>query len=234
MKRKRYQSGQAMIELALMLLFITFATLGMLMVCSMADYADETLLQSRFNAELASRSGKDKVSGDEYSNWQTQLMHSPYSNMNIPFNLEEKPARGINPTGTFGNHLDDPGRSVPVIEHHLDQYKKLNRYHRLDDFDSELFKSDFYDAALEDNMLAAACLTKGTPDEAGNNPLSRVLSRSGHRKAARITSSETDSYNALLRAFTKLFGVDLEDAGRKIKEAPSSSAYMPVTENTTE
>ena len=62
------ESGQAMIELALMLLLMTFATIGMLMVCSLADFADETYMQSRFNAELGSRSGKQPVSGDQKGN----------------------------------------------------------------------------------------------------------------------------------------------------------------------
>ena len=227
------QSGQAMIELALMLLLMTFATVGMLMVCSMADFADETFLQSRFNAEHASRNGREKISGQEYSTWLTVSAKAPYAGMNIPFNLEEKPATGINQIGTFGENLNTAEHSVPVMEQPYDQYKKLNKYHRLANFDEQMFKYDFFDASSEENMLSAANLVHGTPDVGTDNPLSRVISRSGHTKAAKLTNPNK-SYNALLLAFTKLFGVDLEDAGRKIKNAPSSSAYMPITENTTE
>lgn len=231
---KDQQSGQAMIELALMILLMTFATLGMLMVCAMADYADETYLEARFNAEFASRNGKEKITGDEYSTWASPLVKAPYSGMYIPFNLDEKPAVGINQTGSFGNNFDTPEHSVPVQNQYYDQYKKLNKYHRLDDFDNEFFNHDFYNKSIEDNMLAAADLVYGVSDESNNNPISRVISRSGYIQGAKINSNPNKSYNALLNAFTKLFGVDLEDAGRKIKNAPSSSAYMPITENTTE
>lgn len=228
------ESGQAMIELALMLLLMTFATIGMLMVCSLADFADETYMQSRFNAELGSRSGKQPVSGEEYSNWMSHISHSPHANMSIPFNVDEKPVIGINQTGSFGGNFNTPAYSVPQMEHPYDSYKKLNKYHRLSDFDGNSFKHDFYDSALEENMFNSAHLVHGYPDDSSDNPISNVISRSGFRKGAKLSSSPDKSYNALLKAFTRLFGVDLEDAGRKIKEAPSTAVYMPVTENTTE
>ena len=228
------QSGQAMIELALMILLMTFATLGMLMVCAMADYADETFLESRHNAEMASRNSTEKIKGEEYSTWMSPTSKAPYSGMNIPFNLEEKPTTGINPIGSFGENLNSAEHSVPVTESYYDQYKKLNKYHRLADFDGEFFKNDFYDKANDENMFAAASLVQGAPHTGNDNPLTRVISRSGHNKGARINHDPNKSYNALLRAFTKLFGVDFEDAGRKIKKAPSTSVYMPITENTTE
>lgn len=228
------ESGQAMIELSLILLLLTFATLGMLIVCSMSDFADEAYMQSRFNAEMSSRSGAPRITGDEYSTWQSHISDSPYSGMNIPFNVHEKPVTGINQTGSFGGNLNSAEHSVPVTATSLDNYKKLNKYHRLSDFDGSAFKHDFYDRSLEENMFNAAFLVYGSPEIESNNPVSRVVSRSGYRKGAKISSSPDRSYNALLKAFSKLFGVDMEDAGRKIKDAPSSTAYMPVTENITE
>ena len=231
---RNYESGQAMIELSLILLLMTFATIGMLIVCSMSDFADETYMQSRFNAEISSRNGASRLSGDEYSTWQSHISNSPYSGMNIPFNVHEKPVIGINQTGSFGGNMNDADASVPEIKMPYDHYKKLNKYHRLSDFDSTTFKYDFYDRALEENMFNAANLVHGSPDGESNNPLSRLISRSGFRKGARISISPDRSYNELLKAFTRLFGVDMEDAGKKIKNAPSSAAYMPVTENITE
>ena len=231
---KNSENGQAMIELSLMLLLMTFATLGMLMVCSMADFTDEAYMQSRFNAEIASRSGKECAAGDEFSTWQSSISNSPYSGMNIPFNVNEKPVVGINPVGSFGGNFNDAEYSVPVMSGPYDNYKKLNKYHRLADFDGNTFKHDFYDSSLEENMFNAANLVHGRPDDTGDNPIARIISRSGYRKGAKLSSSPDKSYNGLLKAFTKLFGVDLEDAGRKIKDSPGTAAFMPVTENITE
>lgn len=231
--RDKRQSGQAMIELALMLLMMTFATLGMLMVCGMADFADEALLDARYIAEMRSKTASGNESGSEYSTWQSHLSNAPYANMSVPFNMDEKPVKsgGI---GKFGEHLTDPTKSVPVKEDPFAEYKKLNRYHRLADFDQTKFKHDYFDSSNEENMLVAANLIKARSDNTSNNPLSRVLSREGHRRAARISSSENNAYNGLLRAFTRLFGIDLEEAGYKIKHAHSSAVYMPATDNSTE
>ena len=227
---KNNQSGQAMTELALMLLLMTFATLGMLMVCAMADFADETYLQSRYNAEIASKNSKEKISGNEYSNWKGHVSNSPYSNMHIPFNVDEKPSVGVNPIGSFGDNFNRAEHSVPRELSYYDKYKKLNKYHQLQDFDTDIFKHDFYNKANDENMFAAADLVIGEPDTNNDNPLSRVISRSAYNKAS-FNSNPNKSYNGLLQAFTKMFGVDLDDAGRKIKNAPSTKAYMPVTEN---
>lgn len=228
------ESGQAMIELSLMLLLLTFATLGMLMVCGMSDYADEIYLQSRFNAELAARDDTNSLYGEEYSTWSSRAYHTPYTGMNIPFNFDERAITGTNQIGTFGEHFNASGDSVPKIRHPFDIYKKLNQYHRLNDFDINSFKHDFHDESIADNMFNAANLVHGTPNEEGTNPLSRILSRSGFRKGAKISSSADQSYSALLNAFTKMFGVNLEKAGVKIKHAPSTTVFMPAVVNTTE
>ena len=72
------QSGQAMIELALMILLMTFATLGMLMVCAMADYADETFLESRHNAEMASRNSTEKIKGHRSCAVRRSVLRRPF------------------------------------------------------------------------------------------------------------------------------------------------------------
>ncbi|MBO7153981.1 MAG: hypothetical protein J6W67_09280 [Lentisphaeria bacterium] len=230
----RRQSGQAMIELALMLLLMTFATLGMLMVCGMADFADETLLDARHIAEVRSKNTSVNETGSEYSTWQNNTYDEPYSGMSIPFNMDEKPVKGTNSIGTFGENLSDAGKSVPVDGSAYAKYKKLNKYHRLNDFDNTSFEHDFFDRSNSENMFHAANLVRARSDNTSNNPLSRVLSRDGHRKAAHISNSENEAYNDLLKAFIRLFGVDLEEAGHKIKNAPSSAVFMPSTDNTTE
>ena len=82
-------------------------------------------------------------------------------------------------------------------------------------------------------MFNAANLVHGTPNDEGTNPLSRILSRSGFRKGAKISSSADQSYSVLLNAFTKMFGVNLERAGMNIKHAPSTAVFMPAAANTT-
>ena len=229
------QPGQAMIELAIMLLLMTVVTLGMLLVCGMADFADDTLMTARFDAEKNSRrTDAAPISGDEYSNWNAPHVSAPYDRMDVPFNTEERPVIGINSIGSFGENLGDPVYSVPAATAKYPEYHKLNKYHRLTDFDHNFFKHDFSDAAETENMLTNANLVKGIPDNISNNPIGNVLSRSGHSKAVKNKNNSNSSYSALMEAFTKMFGVDPENAGRKIKNAPSSAVYMPKTTISTE
>lgn len=228
------ESGQAMIELAIMLLLMTFATIGMLLVCGLADFSDEALLESRFNAESKARSGNADVSGSEYDTWNNTDNNVYDDRLNIPFTIGERPSKGNSEIGSLGNELNDPVYSVPKEDNPYAIYRKLNTYHKLDDFDASMFSNDFYESSLNQTMLDAANLASGSPDNSSGNPLGNVLSRSGHRKAAKRNPAANDAYNALLRGISNLFGTDLEDAGYRISNAPSNKAYIPATTQATE
>lgn len=223
-----------MIELALMLLLMTFATIGMLLVCGLSDFSGDALLESRFNAECRARTGNVDVSGTEYATWHNGSNDIYDNQLNIPFTIGERPVKGTADIGTFGDHLNDPSRSVPDQTVPYGNYRKLNVYHKLDDFDASLFSNDFYENSINQTMLDAANLAAGHPDSSFGNPLGNVLSRSGHRKAAKRNSAADDAYNALLRGIANLFGVDPEDAGYRISNAHSNKAYIPATTKATE
>ncbi len=227
-------SGQAMIELALMLLLMTFATIGMLLVCGLSDFSGEALLESRFNAECIARTGHADFSGPEFATWNNENNDIYSDRLNIPFTIGERPVRGTAETGTFANELNDPSRSVPDQTVPYGNYRKLNTYHKLNDFDASMFSNDFYESSLNQTMLDAANLASGSPDNNSGNPLGNVLSRSGHRKAAKRNPAADDAYNALLRGIANFFGVDLEDAGYRISNAHSNKAYIPATTQATE
>ena len=223
------ESGQAMIELAIMLLLLTFATIGMLLVCGLSDFSGDALLESRFNAESKARTGNADVTGTEYSTWKTEDNDFMDNQLNIPFAIGERPARGASDIGPFGDNLNDATRSVPDETIPYNTYRKLNTYHKLNEFDPGMFSNDFYENSVNQTMLDAANLSSGTPDNNTGNPLENVISRSGHRKAAKRNPAANEAYNSLLRGIANLFGVDLEDAGYRISNAPGNKAYMPAT-----
>jgi hypothetical protein len=228
------ESGQAMIELAVMLLLLTFATIGMLLVCGLSDFSGDALLESRFNAELKARTGNSDVSGTEYTTWKSEDNDFLDNKLNIPFAIGERPTRGASDIGPFGENLNDAVHSVPDETRPYSNYRKLNTYHKLNDFDSAMFSNDFYENASNQTMLEAANLSLGTPDDQTGNPLGNILSRSGHRKAANRNPKANEAYNSLLRGIANLFGVDLEDAGYKISNAPGNKSYIPATTKATE
>ena len=218
-----------MIELAIMLLLLTFATIGMLLVCGLSDFSGEALLESRFNAESKARSGEADMSGSEYSTWQSAKPNFLDNKLRIPFAIGERPARGTSDIGPLGDNLSDSSRSVLDETKPYSTYKKLNTYHKLNDFDVAMFSNDFYEESTSQNMLDAANLASGSPDLLTGNPLGNVISRSGHRKAAKRNPNANEAYNSLLRGIANLFGVDLDDAGYRINNAPSNQAYIPAT-----
>ena len=206
-----HESGQATLELLILLIGFVSLFLGLVFVCGLADGDIGILLSARNNAELlASGSVSNTVRGPEFGavthgtheiyEKEEALVFSPqdYVGKNINNTIDEFPA-------AFSSQKD----SVLSDDHR--DYKlqaEMKEWKNIRDAGNGVFKADFVSDLSTKNALEAADLVSAT-----SSGQSGITTLSGKNSA--------DFFSG----FIKWFGVQISSSA--LKSAPGNRVYMP-------
>lgn len=212
MKKFDSQSGQATLELLVLLIGFVSLFLGLIFVCGLADGDIGILLSARNNAELsAAVRNANTASGPEFGN----VFNGTHDIYNKDERLVFSPTdyTGRSPENTiaeFPSHFYKPEDSVLRDTHN--DYKlqaEMKEWKNIRNAGNGFFKADFVSDLVNDNALSAARLVSAT---SGNLP--SVTTVSGCKSC--------DFFSG----FAQWFGINISDD--TLKRASGNRVYMPV------
>ena len=242
------ESGQAMMELTIMLLILSGMILAVVMISGIEISSNNMLLSARNNAQAAAR-GTDPRSSEkesEYGNWK-------YTELDLT-----KDAHGVS-HGSFGGSvtlLKDGGKSYQLTSRggvlqipfsyqsesstnggvntlddvtgkmtssqytrpQLTLYERYSRWKGLQEFDSS-FQHDFAETVRAGNAFNAARMVHAVGD--GSNGAATI-----NHKHQRGRSSADNAASVMYSTFNRIFGVSISNI--KMKDHPTNTVYLPV------
>ena len=223
--RRSEQSGQATMELAVLLIAFTAMILGIIFVGGLGIARNEALLEAKAAAEVSSRTAAASVQtgGNEYLGWSyTSLDLYGDGSSSIPFTAGDVVQRGgINSLGVATDELHRADRSVPVdiyVDDVLYTYDYV--FMDLEALNSSLFDHDFVTALRGGtNAFDAAALDFAAP---GSRPPVALLDSRDQQGAK---NSAVDAYSKMFESFTGWFGVSFDSFS--ITDDVSGRVAMP-------
>ena len=200
-------SGQATMELAVLLIAFTAMILGIVFIGGVGIARNEALLDAKVAAEVVSRStgAAATMSGSEYENWSyTALDLYGDGGGSIPFSALDRARRGDgNSIGRSADEFHLASRSEPgerIADGMIFTYDY--EFKSLENFDASLFEHDFATGLRGGgNALDAAELVSSVSSE--RNPVALIDSR--NQRGSK--NSAADAASMLHRSFTTWFGV---------------------------
>ena len=206
------ESGQATLELLVLLIGFVSLFLGLVFVCGLADGDIGILLSARNNAELlASGSGSNTVSGPEFGA-VTHGTHEVYEKEEtLVFSPQDYVGKTINNTideypAAFSSQNDS------VLSDSNQNYRlqaEMKDWKNIRTAGNGVFKADFVSDLSTKNALEAADLVSATSSE---------------RSA--VTTLSGKNSNDFFSGFIKWFGIQLSSSA--LKRAPGNRVYMPL------
>lgn len=251
MKQRKHESGQAMMELTIMLLALTGMILAVVMISGIEISSNTMLLSARYNAQINSRS--DSASSgqrnSEIGNWN-------YFKLDLTRNRSGKRA------GTFGSSetlIQEKGRRYKIrsrsksllipfsfqstssansgVNSLYNSYDNMRsaEYSKYDDQNSvgdrytqwkdmQLFDSNFqhdYSTSLHDGNAYNAAHLVG-----GMGSTSSGAATVNRRHQAEGVNSRDDAADAMYATFRDIFGVNISRI--KMQEHISNRVYLPA------
>ena len=212
MKKFDPHSGQATLELLVLLIGFVSLFLGLIFVCGLADGDIGILLSARNNAELsAAVRNANTAAGPEFGNVFSGTHDIYGKDERLVFSPKDYTGRSpANTLAEFPASFYKPEDSV-LKDTHTD-YKlqaEMKEWKNIRNAGNGSFKADFVSGLVNDNALSAARLVSAT---SGN--LSSVTTVSGSN------SSEFFS------GFARWFGINI--SRDTLKRASGNRVYMPV------
>ena len=207
-----HESGQATIELLVLLIGFVSLFLGLVFVCGLADGDIGILLNARNNAELlASGSGSNTVTGPEFGA-VTHGTHEIYSKEEyLVFSPQDYVGKTINntidefPAAFSSQHdsvLSDSNRNYR-LQAEMKEWKNIRNA------GNGVFKADFVSGLSTKNALEAADLVSATSSE-----------------RSVVTTLSGKNSDDFFSGFIKWFGIRLSSSA--LKRAPGNRVYMPL------
>ncbi len=201
---RRLESGQAFTELALLLIALAAAALGMLFVSALCLQDNRALLSARENADRNAGSAAAVSPPNEIRTWRYAPADgiTGESGLHIPFTFRDVPVYGGAAAAGIANRMNSAADSNGGTLYH---YRRL----RPSDLNQAQFADDGWNIT---NAADAAGLAEGTPYEDDT--------------VERFTAGYSGGKSAAMRgAFRKLFSAEVEK--NIISESISNRVYMP-------
>ena len=212
MKKFDSQSGQATLELLVLLIGFVSLFLGLIFVCGLADGDIGILLSARNNAELsAAVRNAYTASGAEFG--------SVFNGTHDIYNKDEKLVfsptdyTGRSPENTiaeFPSHFYKPEDSV--LRDSDNDYKlqaEMKEWKNIRNAGNGFFKADFASDLVNDNALSAARLVSATSGDLSS-----------------VTTVSVFYSHDFFSGFARWFGINI--SSDTLKRASGNRVYMPV------
>ena len=207
------ESGQATLELVVLLIGFIAVFLGLAFVSGLADSDLDILLRARNNAENAAANAVDTQRiGMEFGESQQYRPDIYSQSRELIFSpMEEKLYRSGNTIESFPDAFNTPVNSVPdeTSAEYLHQ-AKLEKWKSFSGIAGNAFRADYVTGLSGENARGTANMVVGSVS--GVNAVS-TLTRVRNRKA-------------LDESFQKFFGVRIRASA--LENAPGNQVYMPV------
>ncbi len=222
--RNNRESGQAMIELAVMLVALLAVVLGVVFVCGILRSGNIQFLRSKTVAEISSRTGGAPMdSSSDISRWnygtleiwgETTVRSADGSTSTLSAATATIPFTSMDTISHYGGNAlgEIPAAFNDDEASNSDSYRY--KWMQLQDFDSTAFRADFTPGLS--NAIGAAGLVRGRA-ASDRNALHDF--DKGYKG---------DAAAGMRKSFTIWFGVTIPD--RTIYENPVFDVYIPVVE----
>lgn len=245
----KYESGQAIMELTIMLVILSGMILAVVMISGIEISNNTMLLSARNNAQIAARSTDPRSSEkeSEYGNWKyteldlTKDVHGvSHGNFGGSVTLLKSGGKtyklssrdGVlqipfsyqsqSSGNTGANTLDNVTGQMTSSMYSRRRISLFDRYSgwkHLQDFDSE-FKNDFAETVRAGNAFNAARLVHAQ----GSTGNGAATINSKHQSAGRV--SVDNAASVMYSTFNRIFNVNISNI--KMKEHPTNTVYLPV------
>ena len=212
MKKFDSQSGQATLELLVLLIGFVSLFLGLVFVCGLADGDIGILLSARNNAELsASVRNADYAAGPEFGSVFSGS-HDIYSRSeNLIFSPQDYTGRSpANTLAQFPSSFYSAEDSV--LRDSGSDYKlqaEMKDWKNIRNAGNGFFKADFASSLVSDNALSAARLVSATSEDLSS-----------------VTTVGCKCSGDFFSGFSKWFGIRI--SSDTLQRASGNRVYMPV------
>lgn len=242
-KQRKHESGQAMMELTIMLLVLAGMILAVVMISGIEISSNNMLLSARHNAQKNARSTTPTHSqqNSEISNWSyfkldltgkgfggsQTLIRSNKRNyrirtrdniLQIPFSYQSNMSANGNVNTMDGvySKMTSAAYSKWELLKLGDQYSK---WKNLQDFDPA-FQNDFAESIHDGNAFNSAHLVEGTGDTSSG----AATINARHQAAGAV--SRDDAARVMYDSFRRLFGVRIDNI--KMRDHETNKVYLPA------
>ena len=241
LKSRKHESGQAMMELTIMLLILAGMILAVVMISGIEISSNDMLLSARHNAQKHARSTMPQHSqkDNEIGGWRYLQLNlfsknsgsqtlfvdrgkryqisSSNRTLQIPFAYQSSLWTSEQANAMDGVHNKMTSSDYSKREITLgDQY---SRWKTLQGFDPA-FQNDFAESLYDGNAFNAAHLVEGLGDTSSK---AATINRR-HQAAGRV--SREDAADIMYDTFRRTFGVRIDDI--KMRENETNKVYMPA------